>query len=125
MTARRDVKAVPVARVWHGIIRELKRNQFRAPGFSQPGGIGLAAMTRLVFAALLGLVLLAGCAHNYVITLNSGIRVNTTSKPRLEQGLYHFKNAAGQEMVVPKVRVREIAPASMAKDETFKPAISR
>jgi hypothetical protein len=78
-----------------------------------------------VFAGLLGLVLLAGCAHNYVVTLNSGIRLNTTSKPRLEQGKYHFKNAAGRETVVPAGRVREIAPASMAKEETFTPATSR
>ena len=82
-------------------------------------------MNKLVFASLLGLVLLTGCAHNYVVTLSTGMRLSATSKPRLVQGRYYFKNAAGQEVFLPAVRVREIAPASMAKEETYTPATAR
>ena len=82
------------------------------------------AMNKLVITGFLGLVVLTGCAHNYVVTLNSGIRVSTTSKPRLVQGRYYFKDAAGREVALPAARVREIAPASMARDETFTPPAS-
>ena len=67
--------------------------------------------------------LLTGCSHTYVITLNNNIRVTTTSKPQLQGGNYYFKDANGQENSIPAGRVKEIAPASMVKEEKtpFKP----
>jgi hypothetical protein len=53
------------------------------------------------------------------MTLNNGTRLTTASKPRLKEGTYIYKDAKGQDCYVPAGRVREIAPASMAKDETL------
>ena len=65
----------------------------------------------------LGLLLLCGCSHTYVITLNNGTKLVTASKPRLEKGMYVFKDAKGVTSYEPAGRVREIAPASMAQDK--------
>ena len=66
---------------------------------------------------------LTGCSHRYVITLNNNYRITTTTKPRLQGANYYFKDAQGQESFVPAGRVKEIAPASMVKEEKepFKP----
>ena len=74
-------------------------------------------MKKRALAFLAGLVLLSGCAHHYKITLINGTQTDTTSKPRLDQGYYYYNDAAGRKGFVPAGRVREIAPASMAKDE--------
>ena len=73
---------------------------------------------RFLPALLLLSVLLAGCARNYVITLNNGTRVTTRGKPKLQGGTYLFKDAKGQPAQVSAGRVREIAPASMAREES-------
>jgi hypothetical protein len=84
-------------------------------------------MKLLLATALLGAVLLTGCTRHYVITLNSGARVTTAGKPRLENGTYVFKDAKGQPASVFAGSVREIAPASMSQPENsqFKPATSK
>ena len=74
-------------------------------------------MNRILPALLLLPLLLTGCARNYVITMNNGSRVTTRSKPKLQDGSYVFKDAKGQPAQVSAARVREIAPASMAKEE--------
>ena len=66
---------------------------------------------------LLGLTALAGCAHQYVMKLNNGSEITTASKPRLKDGIYHFKNAKGEEQLMPATRVHEVAPASVAERE--------
>ncbi len=68
--------------------------------------------------AALALVLLCGCSHTYVITLNNGMRLTTASKPRLQKGSYVYKDAKGKVCYVPEGRVREIAPESMSKEPT-------
>jgi hypothetical protein len=82
---------------------------------------------RLARLILLGAGLLAGCSQHYVITLNNGTQLTSIGKPRLERGRYVFKNANGQTESLPRGRVREIAPQSMAKEEggVFTPPISK
>ena len=66
---------------------------------------------------------LCGCAHQYVITLDSGRHITTASKPKLKGERYFFKDASGKVGYVSAGRVREIAPASMVNEEkgTFNP----
>ena len=71
---------------------------------------------------LFGLMVFAGCAHNYVVTMDNGLRLTTASKPKLKGAKYVFKDARGKEVSIPAGRVREIAPASMVKEE--KPAFN-
>jgi hypothetical protein len=80
-------------------------------------------MKRSLLLAVLGLGLICGCSRQYVITLNNGARVTTNGKPKIEDNSYVFKDATGQKVQVPVGRVREIAPASMVKEDktVFKP----
>ena len=71
-------------------------------------------MKKITSLLLLGLLVLNGCAHHYVITLDNGDRIVTTSKPHRQGARFFFKDVAGQEAYVPVGRVREIEPASMA-----------
>jgi hypothetical protein len=76
-------------------------------------------MTKPLLPLLAGLLLLTGCAHGYVLTLSSGGSIHTGSKPKLVNGFYYFKDASGNP--APPVfagRVTEIAPASMASDNS-------
>ena len=66
---------------------------------------------------MIGLIALTGCAHQYVLKLNNGAQVTTASKPKLKEGTYYFKDAKGEEHAVAATRVREVAPASVAKQE--------
>ena len=66
--------------------------------------------------AIVGL-LLSGCASHYVVTLNSGSRFTTLSKPRLEHGQYYYQDVNGRPGSVSALRVTEIAPASMASGD--------
>ena len=72
------------------------------------------------------LLLLCGCANQYVMTLNNGTKLTTASKPVLKNGRYHYKDSAGHENVVSEVRVRQIEPASVAEEDAkknkFKPS---
>ncbi len=81
-------------------------------------------MKKLILPAALGLLLLCGCAHQYVIRLANGRQIVTASKPKLKNGSYYWKDAAGQVNSIQEMRVREILPASMAKEEKplFKPS---
>ena len=74
-------------------------------------------MKKCVFLLLLGLTMFCGCAHTYVITMDNGLRMSTTTKPRLKGSRYVFKDARGKEISVAAGRVREIAPSSMAREE--------
>jgi hypothetical protein len=74
-------------------------------------------MQKAVVPLLIGLIALTGCANHYVMRLNNGSEITTATKPRLKDGTYHFKDAKGEEQLVPAFAVREVAPASMAERE--------
>ncbi|MSU57935.1 MAG: YgdI/YgdR family lipoprotein [Pedosphaera sp.] len=63
---------------------------------------------------LLAAALLTGCASRYTITLNNGNRITATSKPKLQNGNYVFKDMKGQVGYIPAGRVREVSPANMS-----------
>jgi len=75
------------------------------------------AMKKTSLPLLIGLIALAGCAHQYVMKLNNGAQITTAGKPKLKEGTYYFKDAKGKEQFVSAMRVREIAPASVAERE--------
>ncbi len=74
-------------------------------------------MQKAAVPLLIGLIALTGCANHYVMRLNNGSEITTATKPRLKDGTYHFKDAKGEEQLVPAFAVREVAPASMAERE--------
>jgi hypothetical protein len=69
-------------------------------------------MKKLIPCALLGLMLLSGCANRYRITLNNGSVIDTRTKPRLDASgmTYRFKDGSGRDTEIPAIRIREIAP---------------
>jgi hypothetical protein len=84
-------------------------------------------MKQSVFIFFAGLLLLTGCAHGYVITLNNGDRIWTHGKPHQQGGVFVYKDLSGHQASVNALRVREIAPRSMVTDENagFKPVSSK
>jgi hypothetical protein len=84
-------------------------------------------MKRTCVLLAIGLLAWCGCAHTYVMKLNNGAQVVSQEKPKFANGAYHYKDSAGKERSMPASRVREIEPASIAKDEqqTFKPTIHK
>jgi hypothetical protein len=77
-----------------------------------------AKMKKLTLPLLVGLLVLNGCASHYVIKFTNGTELTTTSKPHLRDGAYYFKDAKGQERAIAAARIREIAPASIAAEES-------
>ena len=75
-------------------------------------------MKTIVSILLLGTVLLSGCARRYVITQNNGATISTRSKPKLKNGSYVYRDFEGRTTSIPAGSVRQIAPASMAKDDS-------
>jgi len=69
---------------------------------------------KLIPILCLIVVMLCGCARHYVLTLNNGSRISTTSKPHLKNGNWVYKDAEGRDASTPAGRVTEVAPASMA-----------
>ena len=74
-------------------------------------------MNRFTLFLFLALAALTGCARQYVIKKSNGVKIVTASKPKLKNGFYTFKDAAGNERRVSQNSVLEIEPASMAEDE--------
>ncbi len=64
--------------------------------------------------ALLCLLLLAGCAHRYDITLTNGERITNVTKPvrDREKGVFTYKDVAGHDHYVSAGRVVDIGPHS-------------
>jgi hypothetical protein len=76
-----------------------------------------------ILSLLLGLVLCAGCASHYNITLNNGEVITSRGKPKLdkEKNGYNFTDASGNPDYVSLGRVQEIAPQSWKKKYDDKP----
>lgn len=74
-------------------------------------------MKRLALPLLAVVLVGSGCAHSYVMRLGNGAEIVTSSKPKLKDGVYHFKDAHGQDHVVSQARVIQVEPASMAQQE--------
>jgi PBP1b-binding outer membrane lipoprotein LpoB len=67
-----------------------------------------------VLVLLLSSVFLAGCMHNYDLTLVNGKKITHVSKPKLnkETGVYTFKDVKGRTNSISAAKVVEIAPHS-------------
>jgi hypothetical protein len=70
-----------------------------------------------VLLLLLGTVFLAGCMHNYDLTLVNGGKITHVSKPKLDKknGVYTFRDVRGKKQSINASRVVEIAPHSDKK----------
>jgi hypothetical protein len=82
-----------------------------------PVSVGINAMKKPALVLLIGALALVGCSSPYNVKLTNGTTITTASKPKLKDGVYYFKDADGSTNFIPAGRVREIQPASMAKQE--------
>jgi hypothetical protein len=73
---------------------------------------------KLVLPGMAALLLLAGCAHRYDITLTNSVRLTNVSKPVLdrEAGVYLYKDVTGKEHKIMAGRVVQIDPHSSKRD---------
>lgn len=83
-------------------------------------------MRKPLLTLLVGLLLLAGCSHGYVIVRTDFSKLYLNNKPKYKDGYYYYKDANGQPMRISAGRVREVAPADMVSDPNagFKPVHS-
>ena len=70
---------------------------------------------------LIGASLLTGCAHHYDMTLTNGIHITNVTKPLLDRdnGVYVYKDVAGNQRFISAGRVIEIKPHSFKNDDGF------
>ena len=71
-------------------------------------------MKKTSLVCSLTFLLFTGCTHHYVISLNNGTQIGAKTRPHLEGGSYHFKDALGRDATVPAGRVAAIEPAGDA-----------
>jgi hypothetical protein len=78
----------------------------------------LIKAAKLVLPGIAALVLLAGCAHRYDITLTNNVRLTNVSKPVLDRnaGVFIYKDVKGNEHKIMAARVVEIDPHSSKRD---------
>jgi hypothetical protein len=75
-----------------------------------------------ILVLLFGAALLAGCSSSYVITLNNRSQVTASTKPKLKEGVYYYKDSQGRDSFLSAGRVAEISPSSMMEKNQFSPA---
>jgi hypothetical protein len=75
-----------------------------------------------IAAIILGACLLTGCAHRYDMMLTDSARITNVSKPILDRdnGVYLYKDVAGNQRYISSGRVIEIKPHSRHDDNQFK-----
>lgn len=78
-------------------------------------------MKTTIISLLFCLLVCAGCATRYDMTLSNGIVVTAKGKPRIDekQHLIFYTDANGQTNVIPQFRVTQIQPHSMAGSDKF------
>lgn len=83
-------------------------------------------MKKLALPLLVAALALTGCAHSYVMRQSNGLEITTATKPKLKDGIYHFKDARGQEHAIAESRIIQVEPAFMAHQErrVYKPTSS-
>lgn len=70
-----------------------------------------------------GLVLISGmgCTSRYDLILSNGGAYTSVGKPKLNpEGYYYFKNENGEELYVPRSRVRMIQPSTESSSSSGK-----
>jgi hypothetical protein len=72
---------------------------------------------KFAFALLVSLVSLCGCAHQYLMKLSNGDRLVSVTKPKLQATNYYFRDASGQEHVIPQSRVAKIETGWVVKEK--------
>ena len=77
------------------------------------------------FLLLLALILCAGCARIYNITLNDGDVITSRGKPIFDQARsgYIYTDADGHTTYISELRVKEIEPQAYAKSDNSKGGI--
>ena len=66
---------------------------------------------------LVGLVVLCGCAHQYLITLRNGDQILCLDKPKLKGTSYHFTDNTGGKDVIAQSRVLKVRAVSVESAE--------
>ena len=71
-----------------------------------------AGSMKRLFLSALAAGLLTGCAHRYDMQLTNGVLISNVSKPVLDRqnGVYIYKDVAGNKRYVSAGRVTEIGP---------------
>ena len=72
---------------------------------------------KAAFALLVVLMGLCGCAHQYLMKFSNGDQMISASKPKLQDGTYHYTDDSGGRYVIPKSRVVEIRAVSVERAE--------
>jgi hypothetical protein len=72
-------------------------------------------MKKTTMLMLCTTILLSGCTHRYVVTLNNRNQVTAHGKPKFDRGYYVFKDAQGKEVRIAAGRVSDITRESLAK----------
>lgn len=72
-------------------------------------------MKKILPLLLLGLLVCAGCASQYTLTLTNGDRITSRGKPRYDKdkNLYFFTDPQGRPAQISGFKVREVSPTSM------------
>src|SRR4051812_340437 len=77
---------------------------------------------KLACTLLVSVVVLCGCAHDYLMKLSNGDQLVAASKPKVRGANYHFRDDAGMEHVIPRSRVVKITPGSMLNEQQPPPS---
>jgi hypothetical protein len=72
---------------------------------------------KLALTLLVGLAVLCGCAHQYLMKLSNGDQVISLSKPKRQGTNYLFTGREGVGYVIPQSRVVKITTVSVVKEE--------